>query len=101
MIVDDRRPYLWIAESDRGYGMQCHTAIPRSLIAQDGPLWGEPKETPPEGGSIPGLLGVRARTPGTRGCTFLRVFNNSPSRDRILLFFHFLAFFWVPRGTHL
>ena len=56
--------------------------IPRSLIAQDDPLWGETKRDPPEGGSIPGRLGVRARTPRPRGCTFLRVFNNSPSRDR-------------------
>ena len=46
------------------------------------PPLGGAKRDPPEGGSIPGLLGVRARTPGTRGCTFLRVFNNSPSRDR-------------------
>lgn len=51
------------------------------------PPLGGAKRDPPEGGSIPGLLGVRARTPGTRGCTFLRVFNNSPSRDSLGHFF--------------
>ena len=37
-------------------------------------LWDPPDPGPPRGGSPGG--------PGARGCTFSRVFNNSPSRDR-------------------
>ena len=55
---------------------------------------GPPLETPLGGGPGPPILGVRGAprpggpggAPGTPGCTFSRVFNNSPSRDRCCLF---------------
>ena len=46
-----------------------------------------PGKGPPEGGPGPPLGGPLGGPPGgSRGCTFSRVFNNSPSRDRCWLF---------------